>query len=188
MISYTSVFTEEYISQIVTVFTILFYLFQCFLGYKFIKQLVAVAGFIVGFVVGFSVSLTTYQFPNGYIPTLIGIVVGIILAALVFKLYYLGVFVMCGAIAVSAVSRIPVTGILRAIICILIFLVAGIIAVKFAKMCIICITAISGAISAGTLMKGPFPILESNVLVFIAVIGLLAIAGILVQRVTTRKE
>ncbi len=188
MEAYSSVFTEEYIAQIITVFCIIYYLFQCYFGYRFIKFLIALAGFIVGFTSGFVFSVNYLPFQKGYIPALIGIAVGALLALLAFKLYYLGVFVMCGGIAASAVMRLPLTGILRTVLCILAFLVAGIIAVKFAKFCIICITSISGAINAVNFLKNPFPVLDENIIIMIAVTGILAVSGILVQRVTSVKS
>ncbi len=177
--------------EVVVVFSTAFYLLQCYAGYKGIRWLVAVVGFIVGFLTGFLLSLSLYQ--DRYIPALIGLAVGAGIAFLAFKLYLVGIFIFSGTMAYSVVSMIPLdesgsTGIVKSVICIAAFVVVGILSVKFAKTCVILVTSITGAINAVNQMRAPIAVLENNILVRVVAIILLAVTGILVQKATTRKN
>ncbi len=182
----------EVITQMILVFTAAFYLLQCFWGYKFIKAYIAISGFVVGFMAGFFISFDYYT-ADAYVPTVIGIVAGAVLAVIAFKLYLLGVFILCGALAASAVSRLPFgsegsDNIVKIALCVIAFIIVGILAVKFAKMCIILVTAIGGAINAINIISTPVQVLDENTLIRIAAIAILSAAGIIVQRIITKNE
>lgn len=177
-------------NQITLVFAVAFYLVECFMGYKAIKWLVAIVGFILGFFIGFSIACGMYT-NDFYIPTVIGIAAGIGLALVAFKLYLVGVFIFCGAVASRAVASLPfgddqTQSILKLILCLAVFVVVGILAVKFAKFCIIAITAVTGSINAINHLKTPIVILDENMILRIAFIALLAIVGILIQKATNK--
>ncbi len=177
-------------SQMVLVFAVAFYLVECFMGYKAIKWLVAIVGFIIGFLIGFIVTGQMYT-NDFYIPTIVGIAAGIGLALVAFKLYLVGVFIFCGAVACRAIAHLPfgddqTQSILKLVLCIAAFVIVGILAVKFAKFCIIAITAVTGSINAVNLLKTPIVMLDSNTILRIAVIALLAIVGILIQKATNK--
>ena len=177
-------------SQITLVFAVAFYLFECFMGYKAIKWLVAIVGFVVGFLVGFFVTAGMYT-NDYYIPTVVGIFAGIALALIAFKLYLVGVFIFCGTVACRAVANLPLgddqtQSILKAVLCLAVFIVVGILAVKFAKFCIMAVTAITGSINAINLLRTPVVILDQNTVLRIAFIVLIAIMGIIIQKATNK--
>ncbi len=176
--------------QIIAVVTIAYYLLQCFAGYKLIKISIAVSGFVVGFSLGLSLSAPLFDAAS-YLPATIGLLSGILLAFLGFKLYLVGVFIVCGSLAASAVNLLPFPedgslNVLHIVLLIAAFIVVGILGVKFAKGCIIAVTAVTGAISAVNLLKEPIPSLGVNQIITIVFIIVLAIFGILVQRATNK--
>lgn len=192
MTQYFSMFSIDAITQIILVFAVTFYLIECFFGYKCIKAFVLIIGFLIGFAVAFSVSSAIYN-KDAYIPSVIGMAAGILLALIAFKLYLVGVFIFCGSIAAQAVSRLPLSqegmqNILRIVLCIIAFVAIGVLAVKFAKFCIICVTAIFGAINAINLLRTPVAVLDENVIIRFAVIAVVAIAGIMIQKITTGRS
>ncbi len=190
--SIVNLFTTETIPQIILVFGVFWYLIQTYLGYRFVKLMVAIVGFAIGFVIGFSVTLAFYQ-KDAYLPTVIGIVIGIVLALIGFWLYLVGVFIFCGAMAAGAVSYLPLEqqgtqNVIRIILCIAAFVLVGILAVKFSQLVIIVITSVSGALGATRLLATPFPVLDSNLLIRIAVIAAIAISGFVVQKLTAKRR
>ncbi len=179
------------LDQVITVVGIAYYLIQCFAGYKIIKISIAVSSFITGFSVGFMISAQYFD-AQSYLPATIGLLAGVLLAFLGFKLYLVGVFLLCGSLAAYAVNLIPFPeegfySVLRIILVLLAFVVVGILGVKFAKACIILVTAITGAISAVNLLKVPVVSLGENQIIAIVLIVVLAIFGIIVQRATNKK-
>jgi hypothetical protein len=188
--SYLNLFSFETWNQIFIVFSIAFYLLECYMGYKGIKWLVAIVGFLIGFLLGFLISAGTFT-QNAYLPTIIGIAAGVGLAFISFKLYLVGVFIYCGSMAFRVVAYLPfekdgAQGAIQAVLCIAAFIIVGILAVKFARTCIIAVTAITGSINAVNLMCTPIAVLAENMILKIAVIVLIAVTGILVQRATTK--
>ena len=138
---YLNLFSPETWSQVFLVFSVAFYLLQCYAGYKCIKWLVAVVGFVVGFLIGFFVSAGVFT-QDAYIPAVIGIAAGIGLAFVAFKLYLVGIFIYCGSIAYQAVMSLPIPNegsyaVLSAVLGIAAFIIVGILAVKFSKLCLI---------------------------------------------------
>ncbi len=65
--------------EIILVFTVAFYLVECYMGYKILKWLIPIVGFIVGFAVGFIVSSFIYT-KDAYVPAMIGMIAGIVQA------------------------------------------------------------------------------------------------------------
>ena len=177
--------------QVMLVFSVALALLQCFFGYRLLKFWIAVIGFLVGFALGFGIAMYNID-GEAYLPAVIGLIAGIILALLAFKLYLVGVFLFCGAIAFSAVQTISLPegqawDVVLIILGIVAFIVAGFLAVKFSRPCIIAITAISGAFNAVDALQTPVPALGADSLRIAAGVGLAAL-GIVVQFLTTRKH
>ena len=183
------IFTAENIAQIVLVFGVCFYLVETWFGYRFMKALVAIVGFFAGFTIGFVIAMRLYQ-KDAYIPAVAGILVGILLALVAFKLYLVGVFLYCGSIAAGAVAQLPINGEywLKLVLCAAAFIVVGILAVRFARLAIILITSISGAFGAVNLLRTPVVQLDSNLLLRLAVIAAIAVSGILIQQLTAKNR
>jgi hypothetical protein len=178
--------------QVILVFTVAIALLQCFFGYRLLKAWVAIIGFLVGFVIGFGVAMYNIG-GEAYLPAVIGIVAGILLALVAFKLYLVGVFIYCGAIAFSAVQTIPFPenqtwDIVLIVLGVIAFLVAGILAVRFSRPCIIAVTAISGAFNAVDALKTPVAALGENEGLKILAGVALAALGIVIQFLTTKKS
>ena len=161
---------------------------QCFFGFKLQKLWIAFIGFLIGFGIGAFGSL--FFVPSEYAVTvavIAGAVCGALAALAAYKLYRLGVFVLCAFnifLAVSGFFRGPRMwiGILLGI---LLGLTAGFLTLKFLRPVIICSTAISGglsvAASVGTMLHWNFP----GPLFFIGLA--VACGGIFVQFKTTKK-
>lgn len=178
------------IDQVITVIVIAYYLLQCFAGYKLIKISIAISSFVTGFSLGLTLSSGHFD-ADSYIPAVIALGVGILLAFLGYRLYLVGVFILCGSLAASAVNLIPFPqesfyNVLHIILLIAAFVIVGILGVRFAKICIIAVTAVTGAINAVGLLKTPVPSLDQNQLIAVILIIVLAVFGILVQRATNR--
>ena len=179
-------------SQVVMVFTVAIALLQCFFGYRLLKIWVAIIGFLLGFALGFGISVTLMK-GEAYIPAVIGIVAGILLALVSFKLYLVGVFLFCGFIAFGAVRTIPVPDeavwkTVLIVLAVVAFVVAGILAVKFSRPCIIAITAVSGAFHAVHGLQTFVPVLASNPALGMVTAIVIAALGIAVQFITTKEE
>ena len=176
--------------QIITVVGIAYYLLQCFAGYRMIKISIGIMSFITGFSAAFMLAVPNFD-TSSYAPAVIGLAAGVLLAFLGYKLYLAGVFILCGSLAAYAVNFIPFPQegfyeILKVILVLLAFIVVGILGVRFAKGCIILVTAITGAINAVNLLKTPVPSLSENELIAIVLIAVLAIFGILIQRLSNK--
>ena len=172
--------------QVAVVFSVAFALLQCFLGYRLLKVWVTVIGFLVGFALGFGISSVLIK-GEAYLPAVIGLVAGILLGLIAFKLYLAGVFVFCGFIAFAAVRTIPLPDEQVWNIVLMVLAVAGILAVKFSRPCIIAITAVSGAFNAVHSLKTPIPVLGSNYALGLVVTLVIAALGIAVQFATTKE-
>ena len=167
-------------------------LLQCFLGYRLLRGWIALVGFLVGFFGG--LILAAKFGATGYIPLIIGIIAGILLSIVAFKIYQLGVFIYCGALAFNATRLIPfpaegnIWPKVAIVVGILAFILAGFLAAKYAKPCIIGITAISGASSAAQLIPKLSPeFAEKPETATFLFAGLIA-AGVLVQVLTNRRR
>ena len=179
-------------SQVAMVFTIVIALLQCFFGYRLLKVWVTIIGFLLGFVLGFGFSAAFIK-GEAYLPTVIGIAAGVLLALIAFKLYLLGVFIFCGFIAFGAVRTIPVSdeGIWKTVLLVLAvaaFVAAGVLAVKFSRPCIIAITAVSGAFQVVHSLQPQIPVLASNRALSLVTAVVIAALGIAVQFMTTKDE
>ena len=157
--------------QVAVVFSVAFALLQCFLGYRLLKVWVTVIGFLVGFALGFGISSVLIK-GEAYLPAVIGLVAGFI--------------------AFAAVRTIPlpdeqVWNIVLMVLAVAAFVVAGILAVKFSRPCIIAITAVSGAFNAVHSLKTPIPVLGSNYALGLVVTLVIAALGIAVQFATTKE-
>lgn len=171
--------------RIASVFSITYYLIQCFFGYKILKVSCSIFGFIAGFIIGFYIAVKNIP-DSGYWPAVIGMAAGIGLAILAFKLYLAGVFIYCGLLASGATLLIPIPeehpwSVVKLIVFIAAFVIVGIIAVKFSKFCIIAVTAIGGAINAILRLQPIVTELQTNLMLYYIVIVAVAAGGFAVQ-------
>ena len=184
--------SPENIGQIVLVFTVAYYLVQCFFGYRLMKAFVAVIGFILGFAIVF-VLVGKFYTQDAYIPTAVGILAGVCVALIALRLYLMGVFIFCGALAAGAVSYIPMIQdesqeLIKFVLSIVAFVVVGILAVKLSEFFIILVSAVFGSIKAIHTLSTVVVAWDENLLLRIAVITFVAVLGIAIQKLMTRKN
>ncbi|MEG2652331.1 MAG: DUF4203 domain-containing protein [Ruthenibacterium sp.] len=75
------------------VVTLIVALLECFYGYRLVKFWIALFGFGAGAMLGYAV-LSELKVPS-FVPWLVALVLGLLLAAIAFRLYRLGVFMLC---------------------------------------------------------------------------------------------
>ena len=184
-----SKFIAEF-GQVLLVVSVVLALLQCFFGYRLLKVWVAVIGFAIGFALGFTIA-ALLPVENIYIPVVVGIVVGILVALIAFQLYLAGIFLLCGVSSFLVVQALPLPvtrdwGAVLVVLGMIAFIVVGTLAVKFARPCIILVTAISGAVQAVDSLRTPVEQLSENAWVAWAAVAVLGILGIVVQFKTTK--
>ena len=182
----------ESAGQVVLAFTLLFAVLQCFFGYRLLKIWIGLIGFLLGFVLGFLISRGLVH-GEAYIPALIGIAAGVLLALVAYRIYLIGVFVYCGSVAASAIRSLPLPreegwDTLGIVLCVAAFLVVGFLATKFARPFIIVVTAATGAVRAADALKNMSASLTQNTTLVWLIIVVLAAAGMAVQFCTTRER
>ena len=134
-----------------------------------------------------------------FLPLIIALVAGIILSLLGYKIFQLGLFVFCGALSAWAVTAnvLPVflteadqgTPLYIMIgIQVIVFVLGGVLAVRFARTAIILISSIGGARVAASglaeFMPKYFPDSTKQLYLFVG----LAVFGILIQFLTTKPD
>ena len=163
-------------------------LLQCFFGYKFLRFWITLIGFLIGFAAGLGIASANIDIK--YVPLIIGIAAGILLGFLSFKIYLVGVFLFIGTIAAVATGSLlkyaSLPAVAAIIICIAVFILCGILAVKFQRPMVIVITALSGASASAKALRTLVAAVSANHTYFIIILLGLAACGILLQFLTTR--
>ena len=161
---------------------------NCFLGYRLLKLWVTLVGFVIGAVVGY---FATVEYVNNIgIAILTGLLGGMLIGFLAFRVYLLGVFLISFVLVFSMFLRIPADSETLMLLVLggglIVALAVGIAAVKFVRPAVIMITGISGGLGAASdflmLMK------DKEAVHVLGAGVILAVSGILVQFLTTRKE
>ena len=180
------------IAQILVIVSLVIGVLQCLFGYRLLRFWITLIGFLAGFVLGYAL-ISYFTSLTGLVPILTGLGVGALIGFLAFKIYLLGVFLYCGITAFSAVRSIPFPEgkgwlVLAYVLAAAAFVAAGVLAVRFARPCIIVITAFTGAATAarairtlsGTVAADP----RLQLLLFIG----MAVIGTILQFLTTKDE
>ncbi|MBE5996805.1 MAG: TMEM198/TM7SF3 family protein [Lachnospiraceae bacterium] len=184
------------IQMILLLLSLVLALMQCYFGYRFLKFWIGVLGFFLGTAVGFAVSLRFFEVRTWY-PWAIGLTAGALLSLLAYKLYLAGVFVFSGftaASAVYAVTELPAVNsflanlkgetlhnIIVIAVCLIAFIVVGILSVKYAKPFIIIVTSLSGALLASRTLVRLIPSMEEKPVWQLAAAAALGASGVLLQ-------
>lgn len=154
---------------------------ECFAGFKIMKAMMVIWGFFIGAMLGVVVGVASDSTVLGVISV---IAFGAALAALSFKLYLAGVFVLITFLSATALY-IMFENIFVAV---LIGAFAGVSAMFFVKPVVIATTSVSGAgiiLSSAYLMMN-LAMKESRIITVILWVPI-ALAGIAVQYITTQK-
>lgn len=157
----------------------------CFFGLKLVKVWGLLIGLALGFLIGIGASL---MFGVEVLPAAgIGFAAGLIFAIFSFKIYRVGVFVLCWTIGSGiAVSFMNPSTMLMAVICMVIGLVLAILAVIFLEPLVIIVTSLFGGLRIG-LAVSVLLNLSPDFLGYI-IGGALAIIGIVIQFLLRAKE
>ncbi len=123
---------------------------QCLFGFRLIRFWIGLVGFFAGFV-----AVITLGGAFGISTSLIfaALIGGLLVCLFAYKVYLAGVFIFCGFNAFMAIQTLPVNNtqmmeMIVPIISILAFLLAGYLAVKYHRTCIIVLSAVTGAMNA----------------------------------------
>ncbi|MBU3097741.1 MULTISPECIES: TM7S3/TM198-like domain-containing protein [Clostridium] len=165
--------------RIIAVVTFLFTFLQCFLGYKLFKFWVTVCGFFTFGIMGGVVVNTSSG--NAGMAMLIVILSALLGAFITFKLYKVGIFILCGVMGFLlgyVITQAVTLGIIMA-------LVLGVLSVFFVRPVIIVSTSLSGGLIAGISLA---KILDISSFATSIIIGVLfAIFGMILQFATNKK-
>lgn len=160
---------------------------SCFLGYRLLKFFMACIGFIVGLGLGYNLSIEYVS--NVGVALLIGFVLGVIIALVIFKIYKLGVFLMAFTATFGffgqIIGRYNEPGWVWLVATLVVAFIVAIIAMKFVKPVIIIATALNGATLT---MMGAFKLtnMDAELMMIVGII-LLALLGMIVQFFTTKQ-
>ncbi|MEG2783346.1 MAG: hypothetical protein RR920_03610 [Lachnospiraceae bacterium] len=158
---------------------------NCFFGLKLFRVWVALTGVTVGLGLGYAI---TTQFTE-VIPIVIGVslVVGALLGVLAFKLYLLGVVLLCWLLgtSIAAVFIKPHSWVLM-IVCIMIGVVIGILAMKFVNPVAIIVTSLQGGLTAGMAIIALFGIWQQLIGYGIGIVA--GVVGLIVQFMMESKK
>ena len=179
------------ISMVILIIALVFYLLQTLFGYKLFKFSCAVVGFFIGLSLGIYISGTLCHLTGAW-PPIIGVLAGILLGFLAFKLFLVGLFVLVFLIAFSLAEMIPYPEgnkwqIASLIIAVAIAIAAGILAVRFQKVVLIVITAVGGAINSVSIFNQLTNVLSAKYYYVWIASAVLALIGLLLQFLMNKK-
>ncbi len=169
---------------VILVIAMIFYLCQCLFGYKLLKFSCAFVGFILGLFLGYYIGKSLIGLPDFW-PWIIGVILGILLLLIAFKIYLVGVFILVFIMAASLAYYIPfpegdVWKVVSIIIAVAIGILAAVLAVRFNKIVIILFTSIMGSVNCITNFNHLTGYLSVTTMYYV-VIAILALVGIVLQ-------
>jgi hypothetical protein len=180
------------LTTILTVAGVIVALLQCYLGYRLLRFWVSLIGGIIGFALGFGLSRVYLTQLPGWAPFVIGGVAAALLGFLAFRLYLVGVFLFCGFLGGSIIMLLSfpkeqVWHIVQIVLTAAVFLIVGVLAVKFNRHVVILMTAAAGGMHAARgITKLYAPISQGNLYRYVLAAALI-LSGILIQFLTTRR-
>ncbi len=179
------------VENIVLMIGVILSLLQCFLGYRLIRFSVAAAGLITGYGLFYGIA-GVWASDNPYLPVFAGVIGGVLLCLLFFRLYLVGTCLICGILAFAAVQAIPVPAaplwdlVLPAAGIAALF-TAGILSVKFSKPFLIMVTGLAGSIGAVDGLREILSCLDQRWIALSSVL-VLFILGVAVQFLISHKK
>ncbi|MPQ33349.1 DUF4203 domain-containing protein [Clostridium estertheticum] len=165
--------------RIIAIVTFLLTFLQCFLGYKLFKFWVTVCGFFTFGIMGGVVSNTSSD--NAGMAMFIVLLSALLGAFITFKLYKVGIFILCGFMGFLlgyVLTQAVTLGIIMA-------LVLGVLSIFFVRPVIIVSTSLSGGLIAGISLAKVLGISSFATSIIIGI--LFAIFGMVVQFATNKK-
>lgn len=139
-------FMPENMGWLAIVFALILAAVSGLFGYKLMRFFIGVSGLALGFVVGYT--LTAHFTSNVWIALLIGLIAGIVICMLAFKLYIAGVFILTAFMTASAVDTLIQSNAWWAwVLAIAAGILVGIIATKFIRPVVILSTSLSAGVN-----------------------------------------
>ena len=178
-----SAFSSE-LGTFLTLISLIFYLAECFSGYRLIRSWISILGFLIGATAGFHL-VTLFLDQTGY-AILGAIICGILLSALSYKLYLTGVFLIAAyGVFQIATTLLPLEAEILYLVSGVLGILAGYLAVKNMRPAVIVITGFHGGIMAASLF--PFFFALPSGMTSLTVGLILGTAGTLIQFLTSKK-
>lgn len=180
------------ILTVILVISLTFYLLQTLFGYKLFKVSCAIIGFFIGLILGIFIAGSLFHLTGAW-PPIIGVLAGILIGFLAFKLFLVGLFVLAFIIAFELARLIPFPDNSKAwdiaalVIAAAIAVIAGILAVRFQKTVIIVMTAVGGAFNAVRIFDQLTKTLSASPYYVLIASAVLSAVGLLVQFLTNRR-
>lgn len=173
------------ILALICVPALIYGILECFFGYKIMKIIFAIYGFLLGFLAGAAAAylLGVDSMGPGMLCSLIVAVLG---AMLLYKCYLIGVFLSNAAMVFLIGLLIGGTEESSMISWAIIGIIVGVLAVKFVRIWVIAVTGIVGGLSAGTALMGLLEVYKTGPALLAGIV--LAVLGILYQWKTTDGE
>ncbi len=139
-------------STIISFITLIFYLVECFSGYRLIRSWISLLGFLLGVIGGFK--LCTIFFDQTSYAVLGAIILGTLLSALSYKVYLAGIFCIAAYnVFQICLTILPLEAEFLYLSSLLLGLFAGYLGGKYMRPAIIIITAFHGGIMAADLLS-----------------------------------
>lgn len=159
---------------------------NCILGYRLLRFWMMLFGFVIGAALGFGGAFSMgYRDRTAFIAGAVG--VGVVLAVIAFLSYKVGIFVLGAGLGLGVgVYVLHPTTSLMFFLCILLGVVLGSLAMKWAREVIIVGTSILGGAMAGVSLAklGGLPDIPYGIVLSIA----FALLGMLIQFATNRRK
>ncbi|MGN0363892.1 MAG: hypothetical protein ACI4ET_13780 [Bilifractor sp.] len=180
------------LAQALVIGSLILGILQCFFGFRLLRFWISFFGFVIGMYLGTTISAKLISDPV-YARWIIGVVCGLLLSLLGYKLYLAGVFIFCGILAVSLVQKIPLPSgkywtVLLYVLMVAGFIGAGLLGVRFARPAVIFFTAGAGAAAAVSALASLQTNLAGNSHLQHIILLVMFAAGVAVQFLTTRKS
>ena len=155
----------------------------CFFGYRLMKFWIGLVGFVLGAVIAYSCA--DLYMDKGWLLWLITIGVGIVFALIAYKLYMAGIFLLCGGLAFMLSRGLIQPDIWwKTVICVVIGIVVGSVAMMFVKPMIILSTGIHGGISAAGTLLAAFNVTSQMIILVVGIV--VSVIGIVFQFSSTK--
>lgn len=129
--------------DIINVITLVIALVTCFFGYKLNKIIIAIFGLIIGFNLG--VTYLPNLLEGQTVIYIISAILALIVGLLSYKLYLVGVFLLCALAAFILCENLNLSENIQMIVSIAAGFIAGILGVKFTRPLMIISTSLAGA-------------------------------------------
>lgn len=129
--------------NITSIITIIIAIMTCFFGYRLNKAIIAVIGLLIGFNIG--ITFLPLIITNQTLIYILSAIIAIILGMISYKLYLVGIFLLCAIAAYILTENLGLTDNIQIIIGLIVGIIAGLLGVKFTRPLMIISTSFCGS-------------------------------------------